>query len=428
MVRRPENSMRVVVVGTGYVGLACVGFTEWGHSVVGVDVDADKIARLNRGEVPIVEPGLPELVERGKAAGLLSFTNDLAAAMQGADVCIICVGTPAKADGSVDLQYIESAVSSVKALIEPTTVLVIKSTVPVGTCERLGAASNPEFLREGRAVQDFLHPDRVVIGSSDEQTTNKLLELYASVDAPKLTMSTVSSELTKYAANGFLATKISFVNEISAIAEKVGADIRDVTAALGMDPRIGPHFLRAGIGYGGSCFHKDTEALLKIADLNAIDFALLKAATVANDRARQRFVDKVLAPLPLTGKGELDGVGIAVWGLAFKANTDDVRKSAAIDVIELLIAKGATITVYDPLAMNNARALLGDRVTYAPSALKAIEAVDALLVLTEWPEFLETAQALAPALRAGAQRLRIFDGRNLLADLNLPNYVGVGLG
>lgn len=411
--------MRIVVVGTGYVGLACVGFTEWGHHVIGVDIDAEKIALLNCGEMPIAEPGLSDLVAKGMSSGLLTFTTDLVEVMKGADVCFVCVGTPSLPGGSVDLQYIESAVASVKKYIESTTALVIKSTVPVGTCARLGAASNPEFLREGRAVQDFLHPDRVVIGSSDEQTTKKLLELYASADAPRLTMSTASSELTKYAANGFLATKISFINEIAAIAEKVGADIRDVTKALGLDPRIGPHFLRAGIGYGGSCFPKDTEALMKIADLHEMDFEILRAASVANDRARQRFVDKVLASVGANPK-------LAVWGLAFKAQTDDVRKSAAIDVIELLLAKGAVITAYDPSAVDNARRILGDRVSYAASANDAIQGVEALLILTEWPEFREIFIKKNPL--SFSDGLKIFDGRNLLADLDLPNYVGVGLG
>ncbi len=415
--------MKIVVVGAGYVGLACVGFTEWGHQVIGVDIDADKIARLNRGEMPIVESGLPELVAKGKASGLLSFTTNLAEAMKGADMCFICVGTPPLPDGSADLQYVDVAVASVKAVMEPTTTLVIKSTVPVGTCVRLGTASNPEFLREGRALQDFLHPDRVVIGVADDVSKKKLLEVYASIAAPKLTMSTASAELTKYAANGFLATKISFVNEIAAIAEKVGADIRDVSKAIGLDPRIGPHFLRAGIGYGGSCFPKDTEALMKIADLNEVDFEILRAAHVANDRARQRFVDKVLAATGPNPK-------LAVWGLAFKAQTDDVRKSAAIDVVELLLAKGASIIAYDPTAIDNAKCVLGDRISYAQSPSDCIIGVCFLLVLTEWPEFREairTVQSLGDC-----KLLKIFDGRNLLADLALEKqgfeYVGVGLG
>ncbi len=413
--------MKLVVVGTGYVGLACVGFTDWGHTVVGVDIDAQKIEQINRGVLPIVEPGLPELIDKATASGLLSFTTDLASAVKDADVCFICVGTPSLADGSADLQYVEAAVASVRTVMDPSTALVIKSTVPVGTCERLGCASNPEFLREGRALQDFLHPDRVVIGSNDQATIDALLKLYASADAPKLTMAPASSELTKYAANGFLATKISFVNEIAAIAEKVGADIRDVTKAIGLDPRIGPHFLRAGIGYGGSCFPKDTEALMKIAGLNEVDFEMLRAASVANDRARERFVDKVVSSLPLTGKGGLEGVKLAVWGLAFKAQTDDVRKSAAIDVIELLLVRGASVTAFDPEAMENAKTIFGDRVVYATSARDALTDASAVLVLTEWSEFAEAAKQIPPTMK-------IFDGRNLLADLHLPNYVGVGLG
>ncbi len=414
--------MKVVVVGTGYVGLACVGFVTMGHEVVGVDVDAGKIERLNHGELPIHEPGLAELVIDGMREGKLRFTTNLPEALTGADVCFVCVGTPSLPDGSVDLQYIEAAVASVRAAKEPQTVVVIKSTVPVGTCNRFGVVSNPEFLAEGRAVQDFLHPDRVVIGTTDPLAKEVMLAVYASLDCPKLVMAPASAELTKYAANGFLATKISFINEISAIAEKVGADIRDVAQAIGADPRIGPHFLRAGIGYGGSCFPKDTEALMKIADLNAVDFAMLKAAKVANDRARERFVQKVIATTGAQAK-------LAVWGLAFKAQTDDVRKSAAIDVIELLLARGASITVYDPMATENAKKVLGERVRYASTALEATTEADALLVLTEWPEF----KNLIPASGAGIGfPHHIFDGRNLFADMHLAEkgyaYVGVGLG
>ncbi len=403
--------MKIVIVGTGYVGLACVGFVTLGHEVVGYDIDAAKIDRLNRGEMPIAEPGLLELIAKGKRDGLLSFTTDLASALKAADVCFVCVGTPALVDGNADLQFVDAAVASVNAAKDEGTIVVIKSTVPVGTCRRLGTASNPEFLREGRALQDFLHPDRIVIGADDETTRLKLLQVYAAVDAPKLTMSPESSELTKYAANGFLATKISFANEIANICDRVGANVLDVTQAIGLDPRIGPQFLNAGIGYGGSCFPKDTSALRQIAGDAQIEFKLLDAVIEANNRQRERFVEKL---------GDVDGKHLAVWGLAFKAGTDDVRESAAIDVIERLLQAGATITAHDPLAMPNAKAILGNRINYGTTPGVVLEGADALLVLTEWPEFREAVASMPP--------IKIFDGRNVLADLNLPNYVGVGLG
>lgn len=408
--------MKIVVVGTGYVGLACVGFTEWGHSVIGVDIDAGKVERLNQGVLPIVEPGLPELVLRGKQSGLLSFTTNLAGALQGADICFICVGTPSLPDGNADLTYVETAVSSVRALMDASTVLVIKSTVPVGTCERFGAGSNPEFLREGRALADFLHPDRVVIGADEEVARDRLLELYATLDCPKLTMSTASAELTKYAANGFLATKISFVNEIANICDRVGANVLDVSKAIGLDPRIGSQFLQAGIGYGGSCFPKDTSALHQMAGAHKYDFKLLGAVIEANNHQRDQFVARVLHEL-----GSVEGMEIGVWGLAFKAGTDDVRESAAIDVIERLLSKGAKITAFDPLATENARRVLGERIAYASDASSVSRAASVLIVLTEWPEFLEVAKEIP-------NTTKIFDGRNLLAHLHLPNYVGVGLG
>lgn len=415
--------MKIVVVGTGYVGLACVGFVTWGHEVVGYDIDADKIDRLNRGEMPIVEGGLPELVAEGKKSGLLTFTTDLASAMNGADICMICVGTPAKEEGGADLQYVEAAASALKPCITGDVIIVNKSTVPVGTVgrvreligetpHRVAVVSNPEFLREGRALQDFLEPDRIVIGVEEDWAHEKMLGLYYGVEAPKLIMSPASAELTKYAANGFLATKITFANEIANICDRVGANVLDVTKALGLDPRIGPQFLQAGIGYGGSCFPKDTTALRQIAGNVDVEFKLLDAVIEANNRQRDRFVEKL---------GEVSGKHFAVWGLAFKANTDDVRESAALDIIERLLLAGAKVTAYDPLGMDNAHKILGERIHYAASPLEAIEETEALLVLTEWPEFREAALTLP-------EWLKIFDGRNLLADLNLMHYVGVGLG
>lgn len=410
--------MKIVVVGTGYVGLACVGFVSLGHEVVGVDTDAGKIERIKAGEMPINEPGLADLVVKGMRDGKLSFTSDLASALKQADICFICVGTPALPDGRADLQYVEAAVASVNAQKDPSTIVVVKSTVPVGTCKRLHTASNPEFLREGSAMKDFLHPDRIVIGADDDASREMLSKLYAPLDCPKLVMTTASSELTKYAANGLLATKISFINEIANICDATGADVRDVAKAIGLDPRIGPHFLNAGLGYGGSCFPKDTRALHQIAGSHDHDFKLLEAVIEANNHQRARFVEKI---------GSVQGLKVAVWGLAFKAGTDDVRESAAIDIVEQLLAQGATIAVFDPAAMETARTKLGDRVRYASSAIDALAGVDALVVLTEWPEFKETAARSDVTLPK-----KIFDGRNLLADMDYASrgisYVGVGLG
>ncbi|MEK7666001.1 MAG: UDP-glucose/GDP-mannose dehydrogenase family protein [Patescibacteria group bacterium] len=414
--------MKITVVGTGYVGLACTAFVRKGHEIVCVDIDANKIAMLERGEIPILEPGLSDLIADGRSSGLLSFTTNLAEALKGADVCFICVGTPPLPDGSADLRFVETAMGSVKALKESTTIVVIKSTVPVGTCARLGAVSNPEFLREGRAIEDFLHPDRIVIGTDDESAKKKLLELYASFDCPKLVMSPASSELTKYAANGFLATKISFINEIANLCDCVGANVLDVAQAIGLDSRIGPHFLHAGLGYGGSCFPKDTVALHQIAGSHDHDFRLLEAVISANKQQRARFVQKVFKR---TSPGDV----LAVWGLAFKAGTDDVRESAAIEIVHRLMQSGYKVRVFDPMAMEGAKKIVHDRDVFVSSALMAVNGVDALLVLTEWPEFRDVD---FDEVRRSMKQPRIFDGRNLLADLALEKrgfeYVGVGLG
>lgn len=405
----------------GYVGLACVAFIRKGHQVAGVDIDPQKIAQLEAGESPIAEPSLSALIAEGKQAGLLSFTTDAAVALKSADICFICVGTPPLPDGNADLHFVEAAMATVNVFKDPATIIVIKSTVPVGTCERLGAISNPEFLRQGRVVEDFLQPDRIVVGTGDEQTKEKMLKLYADFDCPKLVMSTASSELTKYAANGFLATKISFINEVANLCDLVGADMREVAQAIGLDPRIGSQFLKAGLGYGGSCFPKDTRALKAIAGAHQYDFKLLSAVIDVNNEQRERFFYRVMNRL-----GDVKGKKIAVWGLAFKAGTDDVRESAALFIVDRLLQHGAIVSAFDPLVMKH---YLDDRTVNASSVLQAVEAADALLVLTDWPEFrgvdfVEVKRRMKTPI--------IFDGRNLLADLDLEllgfTYGGVGLG
>lgn len=427
--------MKVVVIGTGYVGLAVIALLAHGHEIVGVDVDAKKVEKLGRGESPISEPGLSELIQRGLAEGSLHFTTDLRAALQGADMCFVCVGTPSLPSGEADLSQVEAVYRSLRSVIANELLVVNKSTVPVGTARRLqqlllgtphrvAVVSNPEFLREGKAIHDFLKPDRMVIGAEEDWAKEKMLALYERFDCPKIVMSPESAELTKYAANGFLATKISFINEIANICEKAGADVRDVAHAIGLDPRIGPHFLRAGLGYGGSCFPKDTSALYQIAGSADHDFKMLRAVIEANNHQREQFVNKVIAAF-----GDVRGKSIAAWGLAFKDNTDDVRESAAIDILQQLIGLGANISVFDPLAMDNARRVLNGDVRFATDALDAARDADALLILTEWPSFRDVDMA---ALHSVLRTPRIFDGRNLLADLNLQDkgfaYVGVGLG
>jgi UDPglucose 6-dehydrogenase len=437
--------MDVTIVGTGYVGLvtgACLA--SLGNKVVCFDIDSVKIKNLQNGIVPFFEPGLEELVSTGVKNGALNFTDNLTEALRDASFVFLCVGTPSKETGSVDLSFIEEAARDIGLLLGHDIYLVTKSTVPVGTnrqilkivnnaLEEAGAdlrkvhvtvLSNPEFLREGSAVDDFMRPNRILIGADEKWGADILLQMYAPFECPKIVTRIESAELAKYAANAFLATKISFVNEVAEIAECVGADIREVVEAVGLDERIGSAFLKPGIGYGGSCFPKDASALYQIAGVAGIDFNLLAATINVNNKQRDRFVSKIRARL-----GELSGKKIGVWGLAFKANTDDVRESASVDIVRRLYADGADIVAYDPCAMRNAQKILGNTIAYASDPLGAAAGVDALCVLTEWPMFRSVnGKRLAEVMR-GAD---VFDGRNLLADLSLEayglSYHGVGLG
>ena len=437
--------MDVTIIGTGYVGLvtgACLA--SLGNRVVCFDIDRAKIELLQKGEVPFFEPGLSEKIAQGVEREHLFFTDDLSGALKDASFVFLCVGTPPTEIGAADLSAVESAARAVGLTVDHDVYLVTKSTVPVGTNRRLLSVveealeevgrshkqvhvtmlSNPEFLREGTAVEDFMKPDRIVVGASEQWGADILLQLYAPFECPKVVTSLESAELAKYAANAFLATKISFVNEMAEVAEKTGADIREVVQCLGHDPRIGPAFLRPGIGYGGSCFPKDVSALHQIAGGAGVDFRLLAATVNVNRRQRERFVAKVREAL-----GELSGKTLAVWGLAFKANTDDVRESASLDIVMRLFAEGADLVVFDPQAMLNARCVLKDTVTYAASPLEAAAGADALCVLTEWPLF----RAVSPDRLAHLMRGKhIFDGRNLLADISTApyglTYHGVGLG
>ncbi len=386
--------MRITVIGTGYVGLvsgACLA--ELGHQVIGLDVSQEKIESLNNGIMPIFEPGLEEVVKRNMQSGRLTFTTSYAEAIPGAELISIAVGTPSAADGSVDLQYVDASAELIGKYIQDYVVVADKSTVPVGTAERVekiireisgvdvDVVSNPEFLREGHAVYDFLKPARIVIGSVSERATERMLRAYDFVDCAKIVMDRRSAELTKYAANAFLATKISFINEIAALAEEVGADVENVARGIGSDPRIGKEFLRAGLGWGGSCFPKDVRAIRFMADQLGVPLPIVNAAFDMNKQARLRLVQRLERAL-----GTLEGKNIALLGLAFKGNTDDTRESAALDLIRFLRERGATVQAHDPVAKVHAHEV-GGEVPHHEDPYEAARGADAVVVATEWEQF-----------------------------------------
>ncbi|MBU0646374.1 UDP-glucose/GDP-mannose dehydrogenase family protein [Patescibacteria group bacterium] len=436
--------MNIVIIGTGYVGLVSgLGLAKLGHRVACVDTDESKIQRLDMGEPPFFEPGLSELLHDMQNTGHVVFTSNIAEVLADAEIIILAVGTPPGRNGEADLSYLFTAAESIGQNLEHEAIVVVKSTVPVGTnrqvIDRIRSvmkergrddlsplvqiASVPEFLREGSALQDFMNPDRVVIGCDDEIIFMILDRLHDGINGPRLMMSVESAELSKYAANAFLATKISFINEIANIAERTGGNVLDVAKSIGLDKRIGPHFLKAGLGYGGSCFPKDVSALRQLAGVKGYDFKLLSAVIEANNRQRENFFKKVESNLV-----NLKGRKLAVWGLAFKNNTDDIRDSAAIDLVQRLYARGAELVVYDPEAMANARRVLPDGIEFVATPIDAARGAEALLILTEWPEFRGVSW---PTLLDSMVEPKIFDGRNLLADLDLAKwgfeYHGVGI-
>jgi len=413
--------MKIAVVGTGYVGLVTgTCFAETGNHVSCIDIDADKIKKLNAGTITIYEPGLEPLFQRNLHQQRLFFTTDLAQGIKGADIIFLALPTPPGEDGSADLQYILKVASELGGLLDHYTVVVDKSTVPVGTAEKVNrviaekakvpfdVVSNPEFLREGVAVDDFMKPDRVVIGSASSQAEAVMRQLYAPFvrqGNPIIFMDVKSAELTKYAANAFLATKITFMNEIANLCSLLGADVDAVRQGIGTDTRIGKRFLFAGIGYGGSCFPKDVQALSKSAQAVAYEFDLLKAVMKVNDQQNEKLIEPIETFL-----GSLKGKTIAIWGLAFKPYTDDIREAPALANIQLLLEKGVNLRVYDPEAMNNVRELMGDRMYYAENQYDALEDADVLMIMTEWPVF------RTPDFSIVASRMKnkaIFDGRNL---------------
>ncbi|NUP97757.1 MAG: UDP-glucose/GDP-mannose dehydrogenase family protein [Planctomycetaceae bacterium] len=432
--------MRIAVIGTGYVGLvAGTCFAESGNNVVCLDIDERKIARLKAGEVPIYEPGLEELLKRNVHDGRLHFTTNYAEAIPKAQVVFIAVGTPPGEDGSADLKYVLSAARSIAQHMTGYTVIVDKSTVPVGTSKKVHEAvkantkhefdvvSNPEFLKEGAAIDDFMKPDRVVVGARSQRARDVMDELYAPfirTGNPVIFMDPESAELTKYAANAMLATRISFMNEIANICSRVGADVDMIRKGIGTDDRIGSRFLFAGCGYGGSCFPKDVKAVVKTAEEHGYEFKILQAVEAVNELQKYVLAEQVKQHFG----ADLKGRHFAIWGLAFKPNTDDMREAPAVVIIEELLKAGATVTACDPEAIDECkRHHLGDRIRYSETPMEALDGADALLLVTEWNEFRR------PDFDDVKARLKspvIFDGRNIYRRKTLEEhgfkYYGIG--
>ncbi len=427
--------MKVAVVGTGYVGLvvgACLA--ESGNDVMCVDKDEAKVRMLRRGKSPIYEPGIEDLLRRNKAEGRLVFTTDLAKAVRQSTIVFIAVGTPQGEDGSADLRHVMGVAKQIARAMNGYKVIVDKSTVPVGTAQRVrdvisretthpfSVVSNPEFLKQGAAVDDFMKPDRVVIGAEDPRAAELMVALhkpFTRTGAPIMVMDCASAELSKYAANAMLATKISFMNEIANVCEVYGADVDRVRQAMGADRRIGPAFLFPGVGYGGSCFPKDVKAIVKFSADRKYDFKILKAVEAVNESQKRLLLRKMQ-----THFGSLKGKTIAVWGLAFKPKTDDMREAPAIPIVKTLLEKGAVVHAYDPEAMGMAKSILGNGVTYHKRNYDALKGADGLAVITEWQEFREPD---FQRMRALMKTPVVFDGRNIyqpeqMKDLGFTYY------
>ncbi len=431
--------MHIAVVGSGYVGLvAATCLSEMGNDVICVDNDRKKIDNLNRGIIPIYEPGLKPMIQRNTLEKRLTFTTDTAEAVRKSSIIFIAVGTPPDEDGSADLKHVLAVARDIAANMDGPRIVVNKSTVPVGTADlvreeieknsahEVHIVSNPEFLKEGSAIDDFMKPDRVVIGTDSEEVADTMRELYSPfvrTNNPVLVMSNRSAEMTKYVANSLLATRISFMNEIANMCDVVKADVHDVRTGIGSDRRIGPSFLFPGAGFGGSCFPKDIRALQKTALENGIELRVLRAVTEVNDDQKKLLVDKVTGHF-----GEdLSELTIGVWGISFKPNTDDIREAPALTVIEGLLERGASVAAYDPQAMENAKRVLGDRVRYSSSVYDALKDADALVLVTEWTEFREPD---FPRIAEIMKTPVVFDGRNVFNPVKLRKigftYYGIG--
>ena len=430
--------MNLAVVGTGYVGLvAGTCFAETGNDVICVDIDEQKIAMLKEGKVPIYEPGLEEMVQRNAEEQRLSFTTELNSAVKRSAIVFIAVGTPQGANGKANLEYVRATAKEIARVMDSRKIIVTKSTVPVGTADQIkqwiseetshpfAVISNPEFLKEGAAIDDFMKPDRVVLGGDDAEAMESVKELYepfVRTGNPILVMDSRSAEMSKYAANAMLATKISFINEVSRLCEKTGADISEVRRAIGLDRRIGAHFIFPGVGYGGSCFPKDIRAMISMGG-DAPEMLLLKAVEQVNERQKGILVEKVQRHFG----ANLSGLTFAVWGLAFKPRTDDMRDAPSITVIEELLKAGARVQAFDPEATEEARKVFGDRIHYTDRNYDALAGASALLILTEWNEFRR------PDFRRIKQLLKnpvIFDGRNIYdsADLQKVGFKYYSIG
>lgn len=428
--------MDICVIGTGYVGLiAACCLANSGHNVIAVEKNVDKISKLLKGISPIYEEKLDEILSRVIANGKLLITEDLQQALKNADIVIIAVGTPSLPDGRVDLSQVNDVAASIARYAENPLTVVMKSTVPPGTGISLNKryfskakvpisyVSNPEFLREGKAVWDWCNPDRIVIGCNDDDGIEKLLDLYSDLDAPKVTMDITSAEMVKYASNAFLATKISFINEIANLCERVGADITSVSSTVGMDKRIGKQFLQAGLGYGGSCFPKDTKGLDYISAFNGYNFSLLKAVIEVNAQQRIIAVRKIIKALD----GLVDKK-IAVLGIAFKPGTDDIREAPALDIIDQLINEGAVVNAFDPMAIENAQKVCSRSVNFYTDPYKACQECDAIILTTEWAEVVNLNwEKIRSTMRA---HFVLLDGRNVLDKNHMINrgfnYMGIG--
>jgi UDPglucose 6-dehydrogenase len=432
--------MKITVIGTGYVGSvtgSCLA--DLGNEVICLDIDKDKIERFKKGEIPIYEPGLSDLIKRNVREGRLIFTTDKKKAIQDSDVIFIAVGTPSADDGSVDLRYIESAAKDIGEHMNRYKVIVDKSTVPVGTADRVKSiikqsingkkhefdlVSNPEFLREGEAIKDFMNPDRIVIGADNSKPKEMMLRIYAGIERtgkPILITDVKSAELIKYASNAMLATRISFMNEVARLCEKTGADIKMISKGMGLDTRIGPRFLQAGVGYGGSCFPKDVRGLISTGNDYGVEFKILKAVDNVNEEQKKWIIPKIIKEMK-----DVKGKNISIWGLAFKPKTDDMREAPSITIITELQALGAKITAFDPESEANAKKMLKD-VKYAKTPYDALEDCDALVIVTEWDEFRNLDKEKMKKLMKNPL---IFDGRNLYSRSEMKKlgfrYIGIG--
>ncbi len=431
--------MKICVIGVGYVGLVTgTCFAELGNDVIGVDIDEVKIENLCKSKIPIYEPRLEELVKRNIREHRLTFQTDVVDGVKKSDIVYIAVGTPSSDNGDADLSYLISAANAIsKGITDTYKIIVNKSTVPVGTGDivanilvdngisrdKFSVVSNPEFLREGNAINDFLYPDRIIIGSNDEKAAKQIAELYKILNCPVLITDLESAEMIKYASNAFLATKISFINAIANICERVNADVLLVAEGMGLDKRIGNKFLNAGIGYGGSCFPKDTIALIKIAEKAGVDLKLLKEVINVNDFQKEFFFSKIQKVF-----GNLEGKTLAVWGLAFKPNTDDMRDAPSIDIINRLLEKKVKIKAFDPVAVDNSREIFNDNIEFGSNMYDILKDADALIILTEWNEF---KQADFEKIKKSLSSPIIIDGRNIYDQDKLKGmgfeYYGVGI-